>query len=272
MKLKGTLPKGESDGLTPLEGRIAKKDSEHVAVMMILDVESTEKLRHTGEIIVKLGIRRVEAILPDDLESATQLIRRAYESRTGETTLPIELEDDLKAAMAGVSLYEPETPKPDVPTGEGQFDLGGEAVRDDVADTAGPVQHDDDPPAESAYWNSTIAELIDQLTARNLDASKGKKPELIWRLIDADDAAERGEVPTNVVNLFQDGSPADDATADDDDEAVAAAAMADEPGESVAETVANDQGLEQDQAADDEPDMSAWNSPWNGETDVRDDV
>jgi len=261
MKLKGTLPKGEADGLTPLEGRIAKKDSEHVAVMMILDVESTEKLRHTGEIIVKLAIRRAEAILPDDLEAATQLIRRAYESRTGETTLPIELEDDIKAAMAGVSLYEPETERPAAPTAE-QLDV-------DVAPADRPA------PPDNEYTSLTIAALLERLQSRGLDFSKGKKPELIWRLIDADDAEASGTVPSNVTSLFQDGTgyepAADDAETTSDDLAGDDQADTDEPGDTVADTVANDEGL----AADAGVDPAEWGTPWEehagAPTDVQDD-
>jgi hypothetical protein len=274
MKLKGTLPKGEADGLTPLEGRIAKKDSEHVAVMMILDVESTEKLRHTGEIIVKLAIRRAEAILPDDLEAATQLIRRAYESRTGETTLPIELEDDIKAAMAGVSLYEPETERPAAPTAE-QLDV-------DVAPADRPA------PPDNEYTSLTIAALLERLQSRGLDFSKGKKPELIWRLIDADDAEAAGTVPSNVTSLFQDGTGYEPAandegegpqTADDyaSDVADGKALLGedgaddDEPGDTVADTVANDEGL----AADAGVDPAEWETPWEehagAPTDVQDD-
>ena len=103
MKLKSTLPKGDADGLSPLEGRLDATEPTGVPVQVvaiaILDVVSRTESLLTNERELTLKLRRVEAVVPDDAEHASRMLLRAFERRTGQTTLPIDLEDDLRSAF-----------------------------------------------------------------------------------------------------------------------------------------------------------------------------
>jgi hypothetical protein len=190
MQLSGALPKGDNDGITSMESRLIKKPKGHIVALVILDAKKVETDVETGEKTAKLKIRRIESILPEDVETAAQLIRRSFESRTGETTLPIDLENDLKSALAGASLYEPS----DEP-----------AVSDSETSDAEEVI---DVP-EGGYGALTVPLLTALLRKRGLDATQGKKAELIDRL-EAHDADPNASLPkTNVTNLFADGSTPD---------------------------------------------------------------
>lgn len=110
MKLKSTLPKGDADGLSPLEGRLdADGAPSQVVVLAILDVVArTESLiTHERELTVRL--RRVEALLPGDSEHARRMLQRAFEQRTGVTTLPIDLEEDLRSAFTFSGETDPDS-------------------------------------------------------------------------------------------------------------------------------------------------------------------
>ena len=103
MKLKAALPKGDADGLTPLEGRLDAAQPTavpvQVVVIAILDVISRTESLVTHERELTLRLRRVEALVPDDAEHASRMLQRAFERRTGQTTLSLDLEDDLRSAF-----------------------------------------------------------------------------------------------------------------------------------------------------------------------------
>jgi hypothetical protein len=108
MKLKSTLPKGDADGLSPLEGRLdADPESRQVVALVILDVIARTESLVTHERELTLKLRRVEALLPGDAEHARRMLSRAFEQRTGVVTLPIDLEDDLRSAFDEV--FDPTT-------------------------------------------------------------------------------------------------------------------------------------------------------------------
>jgi len=193
MKYKGALPKGDSDGLSSLEAIILKQ-SQPVVAVVILEEHERRQMHDTKEWEVTMRMRRVEALLPDDVEAATRLLQRSFESRTGESTLPIELENDINDALKGVATYVPET----------------EQLKIEV-------------PEEGGYAALTVTKLTALLKQRGLDHSKGTKTELIGRLETADmnSTAE----PENVVQLFNDGTVPSE-TVDEGDVAWNAAAPA----------------------------------------------
>jgi hypothetical protein len=188
MKVNGKLPQGDADGLSSLEAIVLKK-RQPVVVMMILEPTHVDQDLTSGQQTVRMGIRRVEPVLQDDIEAATRLIQRSFESRTGDSTLPIELENDVKEALKGVDTYIPETP-----------------VDEEVI------------VPEGGYVKMNIDALQKLLKKRGLDHRKATKTELISRLeaADGDDTAP----PSNVTAMFQDGSnfvpPVDDGDVDED--------------------------------------------------------
>lgn len=102
MKLKAQLPKGDSDGLSPLEGKLdasAGQGSVRVVALAILDVAFRTEDVVTHERELTLRIRRIEALLPADAEAGARLLQRAFEDRTGVLTIPIDLEDDIRSAF-----------------------------------------------------------------------------------------------------------------------------------------------------------------------------
>jgi hypothetical protein len=120
MKLKSTLPKGDADGLTPLEGRLdAEREPGQVTALVILDVIARTESLVTNERELTLRLRRVEALLPGDVEHARRMLQRAFEARTGMVTLPIDLEEDLRSAFT--ETFDPETGEAietDAPSGD----------------------------------------------------------------------------------------------------------------------------------------------------------
>lgn len=200
MKLNSKLPKGDADGLSPLEGTLHKKPKSHVVALVILDVQGQYQDQETLAWEVTTKIRRIESILEEDREEATRFIRRAFESRTGETTLPIELEKDLESALKSAPLYEPSDP----PAGETPDDAEPEDPGETVIDVP-----------EGGYGTMTVALLTALLKKRGLDATSGKKMELVARLESNDADPTASQPKTNVVNLF--GSPDDIAVDEDGD-------------------------------------------------------
>lgn len=53
----------------------------------------------TADLVAALYRTRIEALLPGDADHARRMLQRAFEHRTGVTTLPIDLEEDLRSAF-----------------------------------------------------------------------------------------------------------------------------------------------------------------------------
>lgn len=54
----------------------------------------------SGEVIPTIRVRRIEVVdEPSDGNRLRQVLRRAWERRTGEQVLPIEMEDELNSAF-----------------------------------------------------------------------------------------------------------------------------------------------------------------------------
>ena len=194
MKINSALPKGDADGLSGLEAQMLKKQKPVVALVILEPAVIDEDLK-THEKSLKVGIRRIEALLPEDVETAVRLISRSFESRTGDATLPIELENDIKDALKGVDTYIPET-----------------QVEEVIEVPAG------------GYTKMNVPLLINLLKKRGLDHRQATKTELGARL-EAADADPDGQAPkSNVTSIFMDGStppPAEEGSEenpiDDDD-------------------------------------------------------
>lgn len=116
--LSGRLPSGEANGLAAIV-RALVDDPGAVHVLVVLaDCVKVTQLVESGATVPTVRIRRVEAISdPDDMAALRRLLMREYERRTGQPTLPLELENDVEAAFGGVETPPP-APPADPPDGD----------------------------------------------------------------------------------------------------------------------------------------------------------
>ena len=103
MKIQGRLPSGDRDGITALEPAVTTNRSPLVAVV-ILDPKRIDEDVDTGHREAVMRIRSIEALLPEDVDAAMRLLRRAFEHRTGKVTLPIDLEDELRDVFTRINF------------------------------------------------------------------------------------------------------------------------------------------------------------------------
>jgi len=110
-KLRGTLPKGEANGLDSIARELVHDPDKKVVVVAVLDCYKIVTDVDTGEVEPTARIIRIERLLSEDLPAAERLLRRALEKRSGSTTLPLDLEDEIREIFGnGATL--------DVKTGE----------------------------------------------------------------------------------------------------------------------------------------------------------
>jgi hypothetical protein len=117
VKTNAILPKGEENGLAPLAGELVaegahRRPKRYRAVLGIIDTKRVGIDSDTGDEVATVRFRRVEVVLPSDLPEAEKLIRRALEFRTGQATLPLELEDELEQAFREMTV-DPDNPGAD---------------------------------------------------------------------------------------------------------------------------------------------------------------
>lgn len=98
--LSGSLPKGEANGLASLIGQLVDEpEVVHVAVILF-DVSKVTTKVDDGDVVPTVRIRRIEAISDgEDRRRLRMLLMREFERRTGKTTLPFELEEDVRAVF-----------------------------------------------------------------------------------------------------------------------------------------------------------------------------
>ena len=101
-KLHSSLPK--DNGLDAIATALVHTPHEVHAVIALVDCKKTTTDNDTGEIEPTARIRRIEALSGDDLTHVEKFIRRAYEKRTGVTTLPIEVEDELTEVFSNLRI------------------------------------------------------------------------------------------------------------------------------------------------------------------------
>lgn len=101
-KLSASLPGGDGNGLTAIARQLVDQPHEVHVVIGLVDCKSTAVDHDNGETVPTARIRRVEVITGDDMDTAQQIMRRALEARTGQVVLPLDLEDDLRAAFGNV--------------------------------------------------------------------------------------------------------------------------------------------------------------------------
>lgn len=103
--LGAKLPKGEANGLTPLARQMVDYPRKVRAAIILFDAPKTTLNHDEDTATVTARIRRIEVIQEaGDFAVLQRILLREFERRTGMTTLPIELEDDVKSAFADLDL------------------------------------------------------------------------------------------------------------------------------------------------------------------------
>lgn len=101
-KISGNLPKGDANGIGPIVQELVDQPHRFHVLLAIVDCSKISTNNDTGEVVPTARVRRVEVVLPPDLKTAEKLMRRALESRSGRSVLPMELEDEITMAFGRV--------------------------------------------------------------------------------------------------------------------------------------------------------------------------
>jgi hypothetical protein len=93
------MPEGERNGLGALaHDLVDNPDRVHVAIVLLDAVKLTTTV-DSGDVVPTVRIRAIEPITAHETDAAElhRLMRRAYERRTGQTELPLELEREMES-------------------------------------------------------------------------------------------------------------------------------------------------------------------------------
>ena len=99
VKLAAALPAGEANGLGAIVGDLTRDPYGLRVIIALVDCSEIITKTDTGELIPKIRIRRVEALLTKDRATGRQMMTRALENRTGREALPIEITEDFDRAF-----------------------------------------------------------------------------------------------------------------------------------------------------------------------------
>ena len=98
--LGAALPKGEHNGLTPYARLLADKPKKIRPVLALIDCVTITENTDDGSQKAKVRIRRIELITDEgDAKVIERCLLRAFETRTGQVTLPFDLESDVRSAF-----------------------------------------------------------------------------------------------------------------------------------------------------------------------------
>jgi hypothetical protein len=128
VKNTAVLPKGEGNGLSDIAGALVAEALNAAplrlrAVIAIVAPRRVTVDAKTGDEIATVEFRRVEVLLPGDLDAAEKLLRRALEARSGQTTLDLDLEDEITKMFADMANPDSPDDPADVPAeGDGEGD------------------------------------------------------------------------------------------------------------------------------------------------------
>lgn len=111
IKLTAKLPEGDANGFgdPDVVGRIFDDPTQLRVGIVIFNAPKFGGDDDTGTINRSVQIHRIEVILDDTRGDATalqRLLMRAYERRTGSTTLESSLEDDVRKAFEGLNIID----------------------------------------------------------------------------------------------------------------------------------------------------------------------
>lgn len=100
VKLTGSLPEGEANGLKALREDLIRDPMDLRLVVVLIDTNSLTTDMDSGDVIPTARVRRIEPITRgDDIGVVRRVMARAHEERTGKTVLPYDLEWSLRGAV-----------------------------------------------------------------------------------------------------------------------------------------------------------------------------
>ena len=135
MKRNALLPTGDANGLSAIAADLAdqgtsRKPHRLFAVLGVVDCRRVATDADTGLESATVRFRRVEVLLADDLPTAEKLIRRALENRSGETTLPLDLEDEINELFRDMASPQSSVDPDEMPRDPDEDDDGDETGDD----------------------------------------------------------------------------------------------------------------------------------------------
>lgn len=99
VSLSSKLPEGNGNGLEPIAFKLKDPNQVHVCIAMVTGKGANTDYE-TGDIKTTVRVRRIEVIDDDeDLVLAHRLMMRALERRTGQESLPYDLEEEIRSAF-----------------------------------------------------------------------------------------------------------------------------------------------------------------------------
>lgn len=126
ISMSGKLPAGDGNGLSAIIPSLIREDHGQFHVVIgLVDCKKFTTDKDSGETVPTVRIRRIEVVQrEDDMRVARSLMQRALEERTGQETLPYDLQAEMEAAFGSddPSDYLDDTGIPGAPTGEGDDD------------------------------------------------------------------------------------------------------------------------------------------------------
>jgi hypothetical protein len=120
VKLSGTLPPGEQNGLRDHAALFLDDPAELRLAIVVIDTRATTEDLVKGEVSATARIRRVELVVDDpaDMKAIKRLMLRASERRAGNTVLPLDTEQEIDALFEAFTAADPGTGKDDDKDGD----------------------------------------------------------------------------------------------------------------------------------------------------------
>lgn len=103
------LPKGDHNGLSAVADQLVKDPLRLRAALVVFDLKRGTEDYDARDTVATVRIRRVELVLPGDMDAVQKMIRRALEFRSGLDVLPIDAEDELEEVFRQMAL-DPDDP------------------------------------------------------------------------------------------------------------------------------------------------------------------
>lgn len=112
--LLGKLPNGDANGLASATSAMSREPGRIRVGIVLFDADRLVEKTDDGDHEIRARIRRIEVITdPEDAGVMERILMRQFERRTGQTTLPFELEQDIREAFTSAAADEPDDESPD---------------------------------------------------------------------------------------------------------------------------------------------------------------